>query len=164
MSDARATARRWANVAVIGLVVTLVFNTLGVWLSLNQSRESKEVSQLGLVTELNAIAQGADEKINATDLPDLRCDGNMLGQMKDSEEAAVTIALQNYDYLAWLFLRDHVTLSDADDYMTPSMIDAYQLGGAFIPPQRLARSFPNLKRFRDRTPKASWPPDACPKS
>jgi hypothetical protein len=147
---------------VLGLIVTLVFNTLGVWFQLDEARQSKDVSQLGLVTELNTIAQQSEEKINATDLPDKRCDGDQTGELRDREEAVLAAALKNYDYLAWLFARDHVTLGDANDYLAPAMIDAYQFGGVFIPAAYLARDYPNLKRFRDTRPKRLWPPDVCP--
>lgn len=148
---------------MLGLIITLVFNTLGVWFQLDQARQSKNVSELGLVTELNTIAQQAEAKINATDLPDRRCKSDQTGLLRDGEEAALAVALKNYDYLAWLFARDHVMLTDANDYLAPAMIDAYQFGGVFVPAEHLARDYPNLKRFRDTTPKRLWPPDVCPR-
>lgn len=148
---------------MLGLIITLVFNTLGVWFQLGEARQSKDVSQLGLVTELNTIAQQAEEKINATDLPDKRCDDDQTEQLRDREQAALAAALKNYDYLAWLFARDHVTLADANDYLAPAMIDAYEFGGVFVPAEHLARDYPNLKRFRDSAPKRLWPPDVCPR-
>lgn len=162
MSESRLGSRRaWANVAVLGLIVTLVFSTVGVWFQLDQSRQSKEVSQLALVTQLNTIVKDSETDINETEAPDLRCDGNQLGQLHDDESAKLLAALDQYDYLAWLFARGRVTLADAKDYMAPAMIDVYRLGQAFIPPAELSRHVPYLETFAGRARGDALPPDPC---
>jgi hypothetical protein len=162
VSEAPSRSRRaWANVAVLGLIVTLIFNTLGVWFQLDQARQSKEVSQIGLVTQLNSIVKDSETEINETEAPGLRCEGNQIDQLHDDEQAKVLAALDQYDYLAWLFARGRLTLDDARDYMAPAMIDAYRLGKAFIPPADLTRHVPYLERFSTHAPKDVLPPDPC---
>ena len=151
----------WRDVALVGLLVTLVFNTVGVWLQQEQARQTKDATQLGLLTTLNVTAKQAEADINATEAPDLRCEPNQVSQLKDKEEAALTEALEFYDYLAWLFARKHVSLKDADRYLAPRMIDAYALGETFLPPRRLASDFHYLKEFRDAAPEEWHPPRPC---
>jgi hypothetical protein len=156
------TGRRWwRDVAVTGLLVTLIFNTVGVWLQVEQSQETKEATQLGLLTQLNVTAKSSEAQINATDIPDRRCKRDQIGQLKDAQEAALVEALDFYDYLAWLFSREHVTLQGADEYLAPRMIDAFAVGRAFMPPKQLGRDFAYLKAFGDRVPAAWHPPDPC---
>jgi len=146
---------------VVGLLVTLLFSTIGVWFQVRQARDTSEATQLGLLTTLNLTAKQAESGINATQAPDLRCKPNQIGQLTDEEEAAVNQALEFYDYLAWLFGRKHVTLQGAEEYLAPRMIDAYALGKAFFPPRALDRDFPYLKRFHDEAPPEWQPPDRC---
>jgi hypothetical protein len=159
--EARDRRRWWRDVAVVGLLVTLVFSTIGVWFQVRQARETNEATQLGLLTTLNVTAKQAESGINATQAPDLRCKRDQIGQLTDEEEAAVNQALEFYDYLAWLFGRQHVTLKGAEEYLAPRMIDAYELGSAFFPPRALARDFPYLKRFHDEAPPEWQPPERC---
>jgi hypothetical protein len=126
-----------------------------------QARQTKDATQLGLLTTLNVTAKQAERAINATDAPDLRCEANQVGQLKDTEEAALTEALEFYDYLVWLFEREHVSLKEADRYLAPRMIDAYALGETFFPPRGLASDFRYLKEFRDGAPRAWRPRHPC---
>ena len=50
-------------VAVVGLLVTLMFDTAVVWLQLGQSKQAQEDTALGLLTQLNSLARQAEAQL-----------------------------------------------------------------------------------------------------
>ena len=150
-------ARKWWRevptlVAVIGLLVTLMFNTAGVWLQLGQSEQAREDTALGLLTQLNGLARQAEAQL--TGVRAANCKGD---DLKRTDRAALIEAAQYYDYLAWLFNAKHIDMAAARRFWAPSMIETYEL--VTLRADRVERKrFANLRRFKFDTPEKQWPP------
>jgi hypothetical protein len=166
-----ARRRSWEGVsvaiAVVGLRVALVFNTVGVWrqveqdqLAVEQARQTRVFTQLGLLTQLGLTVTASERA--AASANEHRCDGGTLTNTLDPEDkAALWEALSNYEYLAWLFNHKHLTLSSARRFWAPYMLDAYNLGTTFVYYKHVQDEFPELTRFRRTTPHGLQP--TCPK-
>ena len=148
-------------IAVVGLLVTLVFNTMGVWQGVEADKQARDTEQVRLMTQLNTQAIDTERAINATDAPDNRCKPYRIDTLKDNEQAAVFAAFDFYEYLAWLFNTDRLTIASAREYWAPNMIDAYSLGTTYFARADIEERFPELTRFRRRTERSLWPPDPC---
>jgi hypothetical protein len=144
-------------VAVVGVLVALVFNTVGVWLQVGQSEQARENTALALLTNLNGLARQAEGQIAG--VREAFCAGD---PPTPRDEAALMEAAQNYDYLAWLFNAEHIRMSSARDYWAPSMLEAYELAAL----QQLTtaqKRFPELREFKFATarPKRVKPGAIC---
>jgi hypothetical protein len=145
-------------IAVGGLLVTMVFNTVGVWQYVSQTKRDRVASELGLLTQLNGLARQAEGRL--TGVRDSVCAAR---RPKPEDGAALIEAAQYYEYLAWLFNAHHVTMAEARRYWAPSMIETYELF-ATLRLTDARRRFPNLNAFKLATPRAEWPPlpgEAC---
>jgi hypothetical protein len=138
--------------AVLGLFVTMVFNTVGVWQYVAQTKRDRVASELGLLTQLNGLARQAEGRL--TGVRDAVCSAR---RPKPRDGAALIEAAQYYEYLAWLFNAHHVTMREARQYWAPSMIQTYELF-ATLGLTDARRRFPNLNTFKLATPRAEWPP------
>jgi hypothetical protein len=159
--------RRWWReaptlVAVVGLFVALVFNTVGVWQSNIEQKQVRESEQIRLLTELNAYATETERAINATDAPDERCLPRRTDTLPDNQAARLFAALDYYEFLAWLFNHRRLTIDSAREYWAPNMIDAYRLGHVFYARGVIDSRYPELRHFRVRTEPALLPGDPCP--
>ena len=148
------------GIALAGLVVTMVFNTIGVWQQVAQSkvtsrqatqaaaqaRQTRQDTQITLLTELNALAGESDRRISLTRLPEARCAAGYDPSRR--EAAAIAAAVQYYDFLAWLFNERHVTMDSAKRYWTPSMLEAQDLAATFFGLAETNRRYPELARFK----------------
>jgi hypothetical protein len=139
-------------IAVLGLVVTMVFNTVGVWQGVAQTKRDRVASELGLLTQLNGLARQAEGRL--TGVRESVCSAR---RPRPRDGAALIEAAQYYEYLAWLFNAGHVTMSDARRYWAPSMIQTYELF-ATIGLTEARRRFPELNAFKLATPRDEWPP------
>ena len=153
----RSSDRPWWRdipklVAVNGLLITLAFNTAGVWMQLGQSKQAQEDLALGLLTILNGIAHQAERQMAG--VRGLLCDGRVANA---KNEAALLEAAQNYDYLAWLFNDRHINMPSARRYWSASMITTYELV-AIQDVEMAQKRFTNLRRFKFATPQREWPP------
>lgn len=160
-------ARRWwrdaaTSIGVIGLLVTLVFNTVGVWRGEEQAEQARIAAEVSLLTQLGVALSEADQAvISVADgrLIEARCDpfrvqgGTAIGTLWR--------ALAYYDFLAWLFNRDHVTTEGAYEYWAPSLVDAYHLVTGFRPKEEIDKNFAELAYFRRTTPRKLWPDTTC---
>ena len=139
-------------VAVVGLLVTLGFNTAGVWMQIGQSERAQQDTALSLLTQLNGLAHEAERQM--ADVRASFCRGD---PASTEDELALVEAAQNYDYLAWLFNDRHITMTSARRYWSASMITTYEL--ADIQDHDMAQKrFANLRRFKFATPRSAWPP------
>ena len=137
-------------VAVVGLLLALGFNTVGVWLQVGQSEQARENTALALLTNLNGLARQAEGQI--TGVREAFCAGNP-PTTRDNE--ALIEAAQNYDYLAWLFNAEEIRVPSSRDYWEPSMLEAYELMAV----QRLEvaqKRFRELRKFKFATPRSRW--------
>lgn len=153
---------------MLGLFVTLVFNTIAVRGQLEQSRrdaeqaaETRRYTQIGVLTQIAAEARASDRAIESGQLPALRCkEDYILSDLRVADEAALREVLGVYDYLAWLFNEGHVGL--AREVWAPRMIDVSQLGAKLLSNEELAVNWPQLARFRAEADWHDWPRDRCP--
>jgi hypothetical protein len=163
----------WRDVAtvlgVLGLLITLIFNTLGVWEQLAQSRrdakqaaETRRHTQIGVLTQLASEARTSERVITSSRLPDLRCDSNYrVSDLTPADYAALDDALGVYDYMAWLFNARHLTQRSARQLWAPRIIDAAELGGKLLSPRDVKLNWPELWRFQSEAPREFRPPNRC---
>ena len=163
MSEERtAKGRPWwrsfsTAMALIGLFVTLLFNTIGTWQGARSAEEGKVATSLGLLTSLNAATIDAIAAINSTKAPDRVCEEVTVGTLKASEEAQIGRALDHYDYLAFLLAGRYVTLEKAETYWQREMVEAYWLAERFLDPGQIQIDHPYLWRFYRRAPERLRP-------
>jgi hypothetical protein len=164
--SARGSAPPWwrdaaTAAAVIGLFVTLGFNTVGVWREVEESRETRRVTQVNLLTQLDATVNQAEQALNAAQGLESRCDRHATYSLERGETARLFAALHYYDYMSWLFNEEHLTLRAAEAYWAPNMLDAYRLGTTFLPDGEIDEKFAELASFQESAPARLWPPDPC---
>ena len=157
-------------VAVLGLLVTLIFNTVAVWRQLEQSRlearraeESRLYTQIGVLTQLASEARSSQRVIDRSALPELRCRRNYHGNdMLPADEAALREALGVYDFMAWLFNDGYMPADGVLPIWAPRMIDAARMGEKLTSATELRADFPQLERFYRNASRKLWPPRPCP--
>jgi hypothetical protein len=146
---------------VIGLFVTLVFNTLAVHQSAQQDQEARQTAQISLLTQLNSNASDSERAINASSALDKRCDP-AAPQLGVGEDASLHEALDYYEYLSWLFNHDRLTVTDARDYFAGRMIDGWRLGRHFLGNDELRLRYRQLDLFVRDTPHDKIGSYTCP--
>jgi hypothetical protein len=140
-------------VAVVGLLITLVFNTAGVWMQLGQSKQAQQDTALGLLTQLKGLAHEAERQM--ANVREALCKGD---PANPKDKVALVEAAQNYDYLAWLFNDRHIEMPSARRYWSASMITTYELV-AIQDIEMAQKRFTNLRQFKFATRKSAWPPE-----
>ncbi|MEA2365936.1 MAG: hypothetical protein QOE69_3138 [Thermoleophilaceae bacterium] len=163
-SDGAPERRAWwrdisTAVGVAGLLLALIFNTIGVWRSEREARKSRVASEVSLLTQVGNGANQAARALTESGANDKRCLKAAGLALNDSEEARLADALNYYDYLAWLFNHDQITLQSAKDYWGPDMLDVYELGKKFTG-SYVDVAYAELARF-NRTAHVARQPDAC---
>lgn len=131
---------------VIGLFVTLVFNTLAVRQSAEQDHQARETAQIGLLTDLNAKASDSEREINETRAPEGLCDASPT-PLDAADEAALRAALDYYQHLAWLFNHGRLTVTGSRDFFAGRMIDGWRLGRHYLGQDELRIRYRELDRF-----------------
>ena len=181
--DPAPDRRKWWRdvatvVAVLGLLVTLIFNTVGVWAQLDQDREdaarakveerraeeARLYTQIGVLTQLAGAARSSQRVIDRSRLPDLRCDPGYHGSdLRPKDAADLREALGVYDFMAWLFNEGYLPADKALPIWAPRLIDAAQMGETLRSAKELRSDFPQLAGFYAHADRSLWPPRACPK-
>ena len=115
----------------MGLLVALIFNTVGVWRSEREARKARVAAEVSLLTQVGEGANRAARALVESGANDKRCRKGSRLALNDSEEASLFDALNYYDYLAWLFNHRQITLDTAKQYWGPDMLDVYALGRRF---------------------------------
>jgi hypothetical protein len=164
--DGHADGRRWwreapSVIAVGGLIVALTFNTIGVWRSVREDEQTRRTAELNLLTQLDAFVNRAEMALNTTEGLDNRCAKYPAYTLTRHETAQLFAALQHYDYMAWLFNDEHITLEPARRYWAPNMIDAYRLGIVFQPDGEIDEKFAELAAFERTAAAELRPRDPC---
>jgi hypothetical protein len=144
---------------VLGLLVTLVFNTLAVRQSAQQDNEARETAQIGLLTQLNSNASESEAAINRTPAPATLCEP--AAPLDPPDDAAVHAALDYYEYLAWLFNHGRLTVSDSRAFFRGRMTDGWRLGRHFFGHDELRVRYRELERFVRTTPARERGEPAC---
>jgi hypothetical protein len=147
----------WLNVATLlalgTLVVTMVFNTLGVRQGVDQTRQQAQQAretalhtEIGMLTSLSAYLQQVDVALTLTGAEEHL--HNPKVSLTQREASKVLAQLQSYDYLAWLFNQKEVwKLSSATLYWKPRMLHALDIANSVYSPPAVARHFPELVHF-----------------
>jgi hypothetical protein len=153
----------WSQAAtllgVIGLLVTLVFNTLAVRQSAQQDNEARETAQISLLTQLNSDASDSESAINETSVPDARC--GAITPLDRRGDVALRAALDYYEYLSWLFNHGRLTVGDSRAFFGKRMIDGWRLGRHFLGQDELRIRYRQLERFVRDTPRGERGDDVC---
>jgi hypothetical protein len=144
---------------VIGLFVTLAFNTLAVRQSAQQDNEARVTAQISLLTQLNSNASDSERAINETGAPEKLC--APVPPPRPRTKAALHEALDYYEYLSWLFNRGRLTVTGARDFFGPRMIDGWRLGRHFLGQDELRLRYRQLERFVRDTPRDKIGLDGC---
>lgn len=154
--DVRAGRVPWWRSAatllgVVGLLVTLLFNTLAVRESARQNVTARETSQISLLTQLNSNASDSERAINATGAPDKLC--GPPAPPDDRTDAALLAGLDYYEYLAWLFNHDRMTVTGSRVFFAPRLIEGWRLGQHFYGGDLVRDRYGELERFVRATPR-----------
>jgi hypothetical protein len=166
-------------VAVLGLLITLIFNTVGVWGQLEQAEkdakqakleatrahESRLYTQIGVLTQLARDARASQRVIDETmALPNLRCRADYHGSdIGFRDEAILREALAVYDFMAWLFNDGYMPSQATMPIWAPRMVGAAQLGEKLTSLPELRADFPQLAKFYAKVDKKYAPPSPCPR-
>lgn len=149
------------GVAVGGLLVTLIFNTIGVWHAEDEAEGSRIATEVNLLTQVGEGVNRAEVSLTELGANDLRCDA-VPPILKDAEEAALHSALTTYDYMAWLFNHERITLQSAKRYWGTNLTDAYNLGRSLRGSrEEVDELYRELSRFARTAPKELRAPDPC---
>lgn len=163
MTDAgtsRARRREAATVlGVIGLLVTLAFNTLAVRQGAEQSKEARETAQIDLLTQLNANASETERVLGETPAPQRQCEP--FEPLAASTDAVVRAALDYYEYLSWLFNRGRLTVASSREFFSGRMIAGWRMARHYLGSEQLGDLYPELTRFVKQTPMAQRPLNPC---
>lgn len=140
-------------VAVAGLLVTMIFNTIGVWQQVDQAKRASDQAhqtrvdtQVQLVTQLNAFSADAEREVVAAGVDERRCEPDF--QATPVQRAAVARAARYYDFLAWLFNQRQVVMTSARQYAQAGMSDIYLLAEQTFGLRAAQKTYPELRRFR----------------
>lgn len=145
---------------VVGLFLTLLFNTLAVRQSARQDVEGRETAQIGLLTQLNSNASDAERAINDTQAPDDLCEPSA---PPDEESASALLAgLDYYEYLSWLFNRERLTVKDSRDFFAERMTDGWRMARHFYGGDVVRDRYGELERFVRDTPRGQRGELDCP--
>lgn len=163
-SESGPRGRPWwrdvsTTVGIAGLLLALIFNTIGVWRAEREARKSRIAAEVSLLTQVGEGANRAAQSLVESGANDKRCLKAAGLALNDSEEARLSDALNYYDYLAWLFNHDQITLESAKRYWGPDMLDVYDLGRKFTGPH-VDVLYTELARF-ERASDLPRPPDGC---
>ena len=106
---------------ILGLGITLVFNTLGVRDTAHQQTETKRATQLSLFTqldqELNGSVRSLQSLLGSYDVskPLTRAQRNVLHRAED-----------DLNYMAWLFNNDYLTLAGSKQLVFSQLCEGYR--------------------------------------
>jgi hypothetical protein len=165
-----SSRRRWADLATLialaGLIVTMVFNTIGVRRSVEQAeREAEQAriarhnAQVGMLTSLSSFLQRTEVALAQTRAADKRCRPQI--QLSTRDRATILTQLQNYDYLAWLFNQPTWTMEQAKRYWGPNMLRAFDIANSVYSYPYVKREFEELEEFHKTGIEYLPPPRPC---
>lgn len=148
----RRRAVPWQGIAsitaVASLVVALAFNGFQARQAYSQAQqaeratdESRKATELQVFTQLHQLVNdsGSSVAISPRSL--------VTGQLSARENRGLSRAMNNMEYLAWLFESDYVQLPRAEQVWGPAMRCDYDLAAQFWSRKMIAAALPNLKLF-----------------
>ena len=102
---------------VLGLGITLVFNTLGVRDTAKQQTATKRATQLALFTQLDQELNGSVRALEGL---------SVSGRLTPHQRNALHQAYDNLDYMAWLFNHDYLTLAGSKQLVFSRLCEGYR--------------------------------------
>lgn len=152
---------------MLGLLVTMIFNTIGVFMSAEQASQAARAavetrldSEVSLLTSLSAYLQANDVELAVPAIETARCRG-IAAQLKPAQQLKVLATIGGYDYLAWLLNQDRWDLTAAKSYWAPRMLYALDVAEAVFRYDVIEKRFKQLERFRNELPNAAALIPAC---
>jgi hypothetical protein len=133
-------------IALAGLVVTMIFNTLSVGQAAQSAAASRADADMSLLTSLSTYAQQADVAIAGTNAERAECNHRITLSRRDRRRLLADV--ESYDYMAWLMSQRSWKLPQALDYWGPSMVRALEIAENDEPNVALNHRFPSLYAFR----------------
>ncbi len=146
---------------VLGLLVTLVFNTVGVWRGAKQDEAGRIAQQIGLLTGLNQNLTSSEEAISLAGFEPCGLpteDVKDVSTVINAARPKLFVALDYYEYLAWLFNEEQLTVDGARDYFDDRMIAGWNVAGKNFEELR-NENYKQLAEFVKDT--KNPPPDRC---
>lgn len=162
-ADGRRSRPWWADiasvVAVLGLFLTLVFNTLAVREGARQSKlQADEAAksarqaqlarldaQVGMLTSVSSFLQQTSAAVSQTRAVEKLCHPEL--QLSRNAVKSLFTQVESYDYLAWLFNQPTWTMDSAKAYWAPDMLEAFNMAARERDSTALRKRFPELTRF-----------------
>jgi hypothetical protein len=124
-------------VAAVSLVVALAFNGIQLRAARDAVRQSRDATELQVFTQLNALVNDSVERFS----PSAKEWSSK--QLTDSDAQTLSLAVNNGEYLAWLFNDGYIHLAGARALWGPVMRCLYNDVAHF----GYAQYAPNLTRF-----------------
>jgi hypothetical protein len=147
---------------VLGLLITLIFNAIGVWKGAQQDEQRRETEQIGLVTQLQSSAIDTERAVVAGGAAgDAQCAGGLEGSLDAEDAADLRATLGYYENLAWLFNDGRLTVKGSRRFFSVRMIDGLRLAWRYLGKQDVSDTFPELTEFARRTPAADRRKNIC---
>lgn len=123
-SERRARHKRHAIglgtvLTVLGLGITLAFNTLGVRDTAHQERETKRATQLSLFTQLDQELNGSVRSLEGLQV-------NANGHLTTAQRNALHHSYDDLNYMAWLFNNGYLTLPGSKALVFSRLCEGYR--------------------------------------
>jgi hypothetical protein len=158
------TGQWWRDVATLialaGLIVTMVFNTVGVRDTARQAKLQADAAlntrldaEAGLLTSMSSYLQENDLQLARPEIEQARCDP-LDHPLSSREQLRVLATLSGFDYLAWLFNQNRWKLETAAGYWAPRMVYADDVAKNAFQYEEIEQRYVELNRFRSRFPHA----------
>ena len=142
------------HLTIVGLLVALVFNTIGVWGQWRQQRagadaakEARFYAQLGVLTQLASDTRASDRAIASGKLNDLRCRRDyQRSDMSRKDQNSLERALDVYEVMAWAF-NQKLAPDTARQLWAPRMVDLRTGARKLESRQEVSANWPELDIF-----------------
>jgi hypothetical protein len=149
-------------VAIVGLLVTMVFNTLGVRQSAASAKATRMATELSVLTALSSFLEANNARLSTPRIDAARCD-SFLHPLSPREQLEVVTTLEGFDWLAWLFNQPDWRFEAARRYWAPRMLFAFDVAKGVFRLDSVEAQFAQLYRFERSIPHADQLIPGCPK-
>jgi hypothetical protein len=127
--------------AIASLVVALIFNGLQVQQTRHASDEDREATELQVFTQLHQLVNDSLASVVISG------DSWNTGVLSEDESRSLSRAMNDMEYLAWLFNRGYVKLSGAEALWAPAVRCVYDTASSFWTPKEITTTLPALNVF-----------------
>jgi hypothetical protein len=127
--------------AIASLVVALIFNGLQFRQTRHATEESREATELQVFTELHQLVNNSVASVV------ISRGSWSSGELSDGADRSLQRAMNNMEYLAWLFNGGHVKLAGAEELWAPAVRCLYDIASIFWPRKEITATLPALNVF-----------------